>query len=175
MGYTAQPGAEFNVVGSFNDFFTTQLTAKGLPAWLASAQVMHDWPQEPLPLPVWSVVHLGSEPVEVAQGRNLDPGWRGAQRVGLAEIDCWLSYASAQPNGPGYLRQMRDMAARVFATGASFPILDLYGTTGNPTGNGTIVRVDPVRGVPAPADTNADVMRARLLVTYRWLERVTAG
>lgn len=175
MGFTAQPGAEYNAIGSFNNFFEAQLTAKGLPAWLGSAQVMWDFPQEPLPLPSWSVVHLGSEPVEVAQGRNLDPGWKGVQRVGLAEISCWLGFFSAQGSAWAYLRQMRDMAARVFATGASFPILDVYGTTVNPTGNGTIVRAAPARETPVGQDPNADVMRSRLLVEYRWLERVTAG
>src|SRR5260221_10550084 len=118
MGFTAQPGAEFNVIGSFNDFFNTQLTAKGLPGWLASAQLVWDFPQETLPMPSWSVFHLGSEPVEVAQGRNLDPGWKGVQRVGLAEISCWMSFYSAQGNAWAYLRQMADMARRVFATGA---------------------------------------------------------
>src|SRR5258708_5740613 len=130
MGYTAQPGSQYNVIGSFNNFFANQVTAKGIPDWLVSATgsadlVNFDFPQEPMTLPSFSVTQLGSDPVEVAEGRNLDPGWKGAQQVGLAEIDCWLSYRQGFPNQVGQLRQLRDMAARVFATGAGIPILDL--------------------------------------------------
>lgn len=175
MAYTAQPGAFFNVAGSFNDFFVTQLTAKGIPAWLPSAVTNFDYPQQPLTYPSWSVTHLGSEPLEVAEGRALDPGWRGAERLGIAEINCWHSYGAAGYNVAGYLWQMRDMAARVFATGAAISILDIYGSTSAPTGNGTIIRAAPAREGAAPPDPNPDVKRIRLLVQYRWLERVTAA
>lgn len=178
MGFTAHPGAEFNVIGSFNDFFAAQVTAKGVPAWMAggqSATVVFDWPQDPLLLPSWSVTHLGGDTTEVAQGRNLDPGWKGAKRVGLADISCWLSFNGVQPSGQAYLRQMRDMAARVFATGAAIAILDVYGSTTSPTGNGTIIRAEPGRDVPVGRDLNPDVLRARLLVPYSWLERASAA
>lgn len=175
MGYTAQPGASYNVQGSFNNFFATQLTAAGLPAWLPSAVVAYDYPQQPLTFPSWSVTHLGAEPAQTTQGQSLDPGWRGVQQMGLAEISCWESYQRASGAQGQHLRQMRDMAARVFATGATFQILDVYGTTTNPTGNGTLVRVQPVREVPAAADPNPDIGRVRLTVVYSWWERATAA
>ena len=175
MGYTAQPGALLNVVGSFNDFFNTQLTAKGVPAWLPSAVVNYDYPQQPLSYPSWSITHLGSEPREVAQGRHLDPGWRGVEQIGLAEIRCWDSLQAASGQHGLRLRTMRDMAARVFATGAAVPILDVYGSTAAPTSNGTILRAGPVREAPPGMEFNPDVTAVRLIVEYSWLERVTAG
>lgn len=175
MGFTAQPGAVVNVEGSFNDFFMTQLTAKGIPAWLPSAVVTPDWPDKVITYPMWSVIHLGSEMQEIAQGRSLDPGWRGARRVGLAEIDCWASDMNASGSGNLYVRTMRDMAARVFATGASFAILDVYGTMTNPTGNGTIVRASPVNDAGRMPDANPDIHRRKLTVQYNWLERASAG
>ena len=175
MPFTAHPGALYNVLGSFNDYFRKQVTANGLPAFMPSSVVNTDWPQKPLTFPSFSVIHLGAEPREVAQGRNLDPGWRGAERIGLAEISVWESYARASGNHAANLRILRDMAARVFVTGAGINILDIYGTTASPTSNGTIIRAGPVRDAPAPPDPNPDVMRLRLLVEYRWLERATAG
>ncbi len=175
MAFTAQIGSFYNVAGSFNDFFEKQVTAKGLPAWMTSAIVNFDYPQIPLIFPSFSVTHLGHAPREVAQGRNLDEGWRGAEQVGLAEISCWESYARASGLHVRNLQQMRDMAARVFATGAGISILDVYGSTASPTSNGTIIRADPAQAAPAAADPNPDVLRMRLLVKYSWLERTSAG
>lgn len=175
MAFTAHPGAFYNVAGSFDNFFRVQLTAAGLPDWLPSAVVNYDFPQQPLTFPSWSVTHLGPEPREIAQGRNLDPGWKGVEQIGLADVRCWESVRRANGAHGRNLRQMRDMAARVFATGAAIPILDVYGTTANPTGNGTIIRANPAREVQLGTDPNPDVTAVRLLVEYRYLERATAG
>src|SRR3989304_8434683 len=93
MPFTAPPGAFFNVAGSFNAFFDKQITAKGLPRGMARAVVNFDMPQQPLTFPSFSVTHLGTETREMAQGRALDDGWRGAGQIGLAEISCWERYA----------------------------------------------------------------------------------
>src|SRR3989304_4657080 len=97
MPFTAHRGAFFNVAGSFNDFFETQITAKGLPSWMTSAVVNFDMPQQPLTFPSFSVAHLGTETREMAQGRALDDGWRGAEQIGLAGGSCWESYPRASP------------------------------------------------------------------------------
>lgn len=173
MAFTAHPGAIFNVEGSFNNFFKTYLTAQGIPAWLPSAVVNFDYPNRPLTFPSWSVTHLGASPVEIAEGRILDPGWRGAMQIGVAQIDCWESQQRASGQDYMHIRQMRDMAARVFATGAAISILDIYGSTANPTANGTIIRASPVSDTLIPTDPNPDIVRRRLTVTYRWLERVS--
>lgn len=175
MGFTAHPGAFYNIAGSFDQFFATQLTAAGLPAWMPSAVVNYDFPQKALTFPSFSVTHLGTEPREVAQGRNLDAGWKGVEQIGLADIRAWVSVRNASGAQGRNLRQMRDMVARVFATGAAIPILDVYGSTAAPTGNGTIIRCKPVREVGVGPDPNPDITAVRLLVEYRYLERATAG
>lgn len=175
MGFTAHPGSFYNVAGSFDNFFATQLTAKGIPDWMPSAVVNYDFPQKPLTFPSFSVTHLGTEPREVAQGRHLDPGWKGVEQIGLADIRCWESVRRANGAQGRNLRQMRDMVGRIFATGAVTQILDVYGTTAAPTGNGTIVRMGPAREVGVGPDPNTDITAVRMLVEYRWLERVTAG
>src|SRR3989337_686952 len=95
MPFTAHPGSFYNVAGSFNDFFADQVTANGLPAFMPSSVVNYDYPRQPLTYPSFSVTHLGQETREIAQGRNLDPGWRGAEQIGVAEISCWESYQRA--------------------------------------------------------------------------------
>ena len=175
MPYTAHPGSEYNVIGSFNDFFATQITAKGLPGFMPSAVINFDFPQSPLTFPSFNVTHLGAEAGIPTQGYHLDDGWRGIERIGLAEINVWESYSRAAGAHWRNVRIMRDMAARVFATGAAVAILDVYGTTGNPTGNGTILRAMPVTDSPLPNEPNPDIIRARMICEYRWFERATAG
>ena len=163
MAFTAHPGASYNIIGSFNDFFQTQLTAKGLPDFMPSAVVNYDWPNQPLTFPSFSITHLGSEVREVAQGRHLDPGWKGAEQIGIAEVDVWESYQRASGNHWRNIRIMADMARRVFATGAAISILDVYGSTATATGTGTVVRVGPMREAPLGLEPNPDVTRIRLL------------
>ena len=173
MGYTAQIGGFYNVMGSLNQFFQNQVTGAGLPAFMPSAVVNFDYPQQPLTFPSFSVTHLGSEPAAIAQGSQLDPGWRGYRRVGLMEIDCWESEQRASGQAVRNVTILRDMAARVFATGAGIPILDVYGTTGTPTANGTIIRAMAAREAGIERDENPDVVRRRLIIEYNWLERVS--
>ena len=173
--FTGYPGSEYNVIGSFNDFFETQLTAKGTPAFMASAVINYDFPVKPLTFPSFSVTHLGAEQSQTFQGRGVDNGWRGDEKVGIAEIDCWESYNRASGNHIRNIRVMRDMVSRVFATGAAFQILDVYGSTASPTGNGTLIRCETVTNQSVTPDPNPDIIRSRLLVNYRWLERVSAG
>lgn len=175
MTFPGFPGAFYNVAGSFDQFFRVQLTAAGLPDWLPSAVVNYDFPQKALTFPSWSVTHLGTVPREIAQGRNLDPGWKGVEQIGLADIRCWESVRRAQGAQGRNLRQMRDMASRIFATGAAIPVLDVYGSTANPTGNGTIIRISPLREVGLGPDPNPDITSVRLMAEYRYLERATAG
>lgn len=175
MAFTAHPGAQYNVAGSFNDFFARQLTAAGLPDWMPTAVVNYDYPQKPLTFPSFSVTHLPSTPREMAQGRHLDPGWKGAEQIGLADIRAWESLRRASGAHGRNLAVMRDMVARVFATGAATPILDVYGSLAAPTGNGTIIRMSPVREVGQGPDPNPDITSRRFLVEYRYLERATAG
>ena len=68
---------------------------------------------------------------------------------------------------------MRDMVARVFATGAAISILDVYCTTASPTGIGAHIRARPAETIEVPIDPNPDIVRIRMLIGYNWLERVS--
>lgn len=176
MGYTAQPGAMLNVEGSFNDFFQKQVTAKGLPAFMTSAVVNFDYPRQPLTYPSFSVVHLGAVRGQTFEGHIVDDGWRGAEMIGLAQIDVWESYNRASGNDKYNIRVMADMASRVFATGASIPILDVHATTANPNQiSGTIIRASQAENNGLITDPNPDITRMSLMVQYRWIARATAG
>jgi len=173
MAFTAHPGALYNVVGSFNNYFITQLTGAGLPAWMPSAVTNFEYPALPLTFPSFSVTHLSTDPEPIAQGQNLDPGYRGYRRRGLVEISVWESVQRAGGAHIRNVQQMRDMAARPFATGANVIILDLYAGTANPSGLTARLACGPVRDAPTPQDQNPDILRRRMLVPYEWLERVS--
>lgn len=176
MGYTAQIGGAYNVEGSFNDYFNTQISGAGLPSFMPSAVVNFDYPNQPLTFPSFSVTHLGAFPGEGTEGRNLDAGFKGQQMIGLAQIGLWDSYQRSSGNQVANLRIMRDMAARLYLTGANIPILDVYGSTSAPTSNGTLIRASAVETVKAinQDPENPDVWSMYLQVQYSWYERITA-
>lgn len=172
MAFTAHLGAQYNVEGAFNNFFQTQLTAAGVPSFMPSAVVNYEHPNQPLTYPSFSVTHMSTINQEVAEGRHLDGGFKGARKIGLADVSCWVDYQQSSGQGNRNLRQMGDMISRVFATGAAFQILDVYGTTANPTGNGTLVRCEPAEESDVAPDLNPAIIRKRFVIQYNWLERV---
>jgi hypothetical protein len=172
MAYTAQIGNALNAEGAFNSHFATQVTGKGLPAFMPSAVVNYQYPYQPVTYPSFSVTHLGAVPT--TYHRDLGDGTRAAHMVGQAQIDCWESYNRASGQALYNLRVMSDMVARVFATGAAIGMLNVYGSTATPTANGTLVRAEPAEYSHSPPDQNPDVMRVTLLVRYSWEGRVSA-
>lgn len=174
MGFTAHPGAAYNVEGTINKFILDNITAQGLPTWMASSVVNFDYPDTPLTYPSFSVTHLAQIGTAIAQGNQLDPGFKGRRKDGIVEVNCWESKERGHPGHNQHVKQMADMVSRVFATGASTQILDVYGSTANPTSNGTLVRMGGAEPVTTPRDPNPDVLRIRILIGYNWLERATA-
>ena len=173
MAFTAHIGAAYNVYGSFNEFFRTRITSFGLPAWMPSAVVNYDYPRRPLTYPSFSVTHLGATPFEIAEGNRLDDGFIGVRQVGLAQIDVWDSITRDPANYKRNVAQMRDMVARVFATGAAIEIRDIYSATANPSATNALIRARPAETTQTPPDPNPDIVRIRMLVGYNWLERVS--
>jgi len=172
--YSAQMGGALNAEGSLNDYFTRQLTGAGVPSFLGgqSAVVNVQYPYQPLTFPSFSVSHLGAVPT--VYHRDLGDGTRAAHQVGQAQIDCWASWNKSSGQAHYQLLQMRDMAARCFATGAAIPMLNVNAGTAYPVSNGTLVRAEPAEYSHSPPDPNPDVMRVTLLVRYSWEERVSA-
>jgi hypothetical protein len=126
-----------------------------------------------LTFPSFSVTHIGATPFEIAEGNTLDAGYRGVRQVGLAEINVWESITRDPTGYRRNIQQMRDMVARIFATGAVISILDVYGTTASPTGIGAHIRARPAETIEVPTDPNPDIARIRMLIGYSWLERVS--
>ena len=174
MPFTAHPGAFYNVAGSFNNYVSIQITGAGLPAFMPSAVVNFEYPTLPLTFPSFSVTHLSTDGESISEGQNLDGGYRGYRRRGLAEISVWESVQRSSGAQIRNVQQMRDMVTRIFATGAAFAILDLYAGTASPAGTTAVVRCGPSRDAPGVQDQNPDITRRRVLVSYEWLERVTA-
>lgn len=172
--YSAQMGSILNAEGSFDDYFTRQLTGAGVPDFLGglSAEVNYQYPYQPLNFPSFSVTHLAAVPT--TYHRDLGDGTRAARMVGEAQIDCWQSWNKSSGRAHYHLAQMADMAARPFATGAAIPMLNVNGGTAYPVSNGTLVRATPAEYSHSPPDPNPDVMRVSLIVRYSWEQRVSA-
>jgi len=161
------------VQGSFNRWLRTNITANGWPSW-GQFGVNFDYPDVPLEFPSIAVTHLGEFDGQRFQGDRVRGGATGSYRYGLAEVSCW---ASGQANDPWVrnLRQMGDMVNYLFHSARSIPLLNIYGSTGNPTSIG-ILRLGPgedvISQVEAPRELSPNVHRARHLIRYYYLRTV---
>ena len=174
----SHPYGTYNVEGSFNNWFETNITGQGLPSWMPSARVVFGWDEE-TPIisgysgAAFSVAHLGNEPIQEYQGRRVGAGAVGHTREGMVDVSCWVSKQQAGNAYTQRQRQMADMVHHLFASAREFEITDLYGSLSAPTGIGALVRLQGAAEVDVAPDPNPDIQRRRFLVTYSWVERVT--
>ena len=172
---------EVNIEGSINRWFRTNVTGAGLPSWLTGVTAYFDYPDEPITaLPCYTLVHLGHNDTTIAQG-NLVQGSpsavTGRMVDGSLDIGCWVSrrLANSGRNNSAMiqLRSMRDMVKFMFMSAQSYslPILDIYGTTGTPTGTAGLIRIGEISEVAVETDLNPSILRKRILVDYWWIEK----
>jgi len=172
----SHPYGKANVQASINDWFNTNITGAGLPAWMSSARVRYDWPDSDLISAnghTFSVVHLGADVAQTYQGRTVAAGQNGQTMRGLLEVDCWLSERQASASAQIRLNQMGDMVTYLFTSGRQVPIKNLYASMTSPPTLSAIVRVGMAEEQTVQPDPNPDIRRKRYLVDYTWVERVT--
>lgn len=168
---------EYNVAGSFNQFFVNQITAFGVPAWMPSARVVFDWGTES-PLisgysgHAFSVAHLENVNAASYEGKVVDNGSAGEMRRAQVEINCWVSRQIAGNNHIARLRQMRDMVNVLFLKNNWFNIYDVASATANPPSVTARAALDNIDFTNPQADPiNPDIFRVRGVAGYFWTER----
>lgn len=178
MGFSHPYGA-YNVEGTLNEWFKTNLTAWGVPAWMPSARVEFDWPEKNLISGysghTFTVTHLGApEPIQQYQGRVSVGNSAGQTMMNIVEINCWVSKQQAGGQYEARLRQMGDMVTKLFTSAREVEIKNLYTGLAAPTGIKALIRLSPAEGrtVVNPDPGNPDYHRRRYQVTYTWVERV---
>ena len=166
----------YNAEGTMNNWLQTNITGWGIPAWMPSARVVFDYPEQSLISGhsghAFSVTHLGSEAVEVYQGNHTVGGSAGQMMQGMMEINCWISKEQAGGAYPARLRQMGDMVGKLFSSAHQVEINNLYTSTAAPSGVGGLINIRRANEVAVVADPNPDIMRRRFLAQYLWIERV---
>jgi hypothetical protein len=166
----------YNVEGTLNNWFNTNLTANGIPAWMPSARVVYDYPENGLinghSGHAFSVTHQGAEVLERYQGNNTVGNSAGQMMQGMAEINCWISKEAAGASWPARLRQMGDMVRFVFVSARQIEINNLYTSTAAPSGVGGLITFGQTDEVSVAPDPNPDIMRRRFITRYRWVEQV---
>jgi hypothetical protein len=162
---------EHAAITSINKWFSDNIgTSK--PSWMTSATVNFDYPRIPLVYPSFSVTHFGGADFSVAEGDYVETAsgtrYRGVKRLSTCEVSCWVTRLD-NPNWQRDVRQMADMVSKLLHGTRSIPMVDAYASL---AALGTIVRVTNVeRTNVAPDQGNANVERARFVVTYTWIER----
>lgn len=175
MGMTHNFGS-YNVEGSINEFFRTNITAAGLPSWMPSARMVFNYPEQPLISGysghAFSVTHVGSVIVERFQGRGVDSGL-GHKRRGTLDFSCWVSKQAAGRDYALRLAHMRDMAMYMTVSAREVTLRNILSSTSTPPTLTAIARLEPIEWLEPmlPDAANPDLIRARGLVRYDWIER----
>ena len=168
--------SQYNARGSFNRWFFVNLSASGWPAAYPSGfSVNFEYPDVPLSFPSVSVTHLGGEVEVIAQGNHVGgptplTGYRQHQ---LTDVNIW---ASGQPNNPWVrdLWQLRDMVANLVQRATGFSLLNVYGSTANPTSVG-LCRFGPgnsLEDVATPLEPSPNIHRQRMLVRWYYISKI---
>jgi len=172
------PYGDYNVEGSLNKWFETNLTAAGLPSWMPSARVVYGWDEES-PLinghsgHAFSVTYLGSDGTRPYQGRRMEASAIGDRREGLLEINAWVSKQQAGNSYRQRLAQAGDMVGHLLASARSVQINHVYGSLTKPTAIGAVVRLMDYNEPSVGADPNPDMLRRRFVVRYQWHQKVS--
>lgn len=167
----------YNTEGSINAFFTTALTANGMPAWMPSARVLYDLGTEGLILSGYSghaftISHMPSEPIVQFQGGAADNGTGGYMRRGAVQVDAWISKTYGGAAFAARVRTMRDMVARAVGSGQSVMLLNAYASTTTPPPMTAIIRVAPPRFDGIAVDFRIpDYIRIRGMCDVTFIER----
>jgi hypothetical protein len=175
MPFSAVFGA-YNVQATINQWFYTNITSRGNPAWMPSARVVYDWGVEK-PLisgysgHAFSINHLNDRETQSFQGMRVDNGTAGSMRQGQFEINCWIDRRVASAQYMNRLRQMRDMVSRLFQN-ELVPLVNVYASTTNaPSATARLVLGSPEFQYPASDPVDPDLWRIRGVATYTWNER----
>lgn len=158
----------YNARASFNRWFQTNLTASGWPAAYAGGfGVNFEYPDVPLTFPSVSVTHLGGEAENVGNHMGGPTPLTGYRQHQLTDVNVW---ASGQANAPWVrdLWQIRDMVARLVLGSTGFGLLNVYGSTANPTAVG-ICRFGPgnrLEDAATPLEPSPNIHRHRLVVYW---------
>lgn len=170
MTALAQASA-FNAEASLNAWMLAALQAYVLPTWLPTMPAfVFDAPAVSANLPCFSLIHIPVDVEQRYQGRQVGAGKLGGRATGMFDVSCWVSRSLS----PYWAAQLRTMRAMVISTAQSQGIqLFDYAVPAAPVGTIYKVNIDGLKEVPTQADSNPDVMRARVLVDYSYVARST--
>lgn len=176
MGFS-WPTGQFNVAGSFNKWFGTQINLS-VPSWQGGTfRVLFNYPDEPLfdaaaglTAAAFSVTHLGAFEETLSQGDLVDGGKRGQRMHGIVDVSAWV-YAKDNYNWPMQLSQMRDMVVKLCSGTRTVVVNDVYGSTTAPAASGYVLRIERVEEQETLPDPNPNVKRRRMLVYISYVQR----
>ena len=170
------PRSTYNARASFNRWFRVNYSAAGWPAAYTAGgiPVNFEYPDVPLTFPSFSVTHLGEIDGQRFQGDRMNGG-TGSYRYAITEVSCWAS-GDASGAWSRDLWQMHDMAAYLFQSARSIPLLNVYATTAtaNLTAIG-VLRLGPdsvYEDVEAPMEPSRNVHRLRMLAHWFYRAQV---
>ena len=188
MAYFTHQFGWYNVTNSINYFLRNKLGTT-VPQWMTfnngvtqPRTLNFNWPDQPLNFPSFTVTHLSSDPVQSFEGDRADGSYKGIERQGMFEVDCWVLEQTENKDGSQtknykwalQLQTMRDMVFLLLQKNRSILLYDCSDPNSLVALN-SIVRLVDIREASVGPDPNPAVKRARILCTYRWVERWTGG
>lgn len=159
----------FNVQASLTKWLMDTLATFNLPSWLSSYSFVALQPETDLPTPAFSVSFIDVGTTARWQG-YVGESKTGMQGKGIMEINAWVSRSDV--NWLAQRRTMQAMVQQAVNGKKSGVLIQDYSTPATPSNTSYLVRFPgEVETVETQPDPNADIERARLLVTYTWVIR----
>lgn len=164
----------YNVEGTLNNFFADRLALIDLPSFLPTYNTVAYWPENEMPTPCFSFIHLPVMTMQVAQGNAEGDGVNTLRQHALLEIDAWVN-RDARINGQEVwipcLQYMTSMVRKVIASNPTVVLRDYLSTPDYPSLTTYNIKLGDMDEKDTLPDKNPAIKRRRMLLSYWWFAR----
>ena len=159
-----------NVEATLNSAWAAAVAAYTMPAYLTRPNVVFNWPDITASMPCYGVIHIPISMDSTWQGRISDVEQTALVANALMEISAFVT-RDRNPNYMAQLNYMRDLVGDWVTKTKNMLIKD-FATPSAPTNTTYRIMLTRLDEQPTAPDVNPNVIRARMLVEYRWFYRV---
>lgn len=163
----------WNVKASIIRYFIDELALITPPTVLGTYTTPIDEPEEPITPPAISFYNIPAGTRYLYQGNRVSSTEKGARSYAILDVSAWA--ARSNTSFAAQLDVMQAMVEQVaIAANNGIPVYDYAANPTMPPLYPYLIRIIETEVVQTVPDSNPDLERRRILVSYSWTQRVTA-
>lgn len=159
-----------NVEATLNTSWAAAVAAFALPSHLTRPNVVFHWENVTASMPCYGVIHIPISMDSTWQGRVAGDTQTALVANAFMEISAFVT-RDRNPNYMAQLNYMRDMVAS-WVTSTKSLVIKNFATPSTPVDTAYRVMLLRLDEQPTAPDVNPSVIRARMLLEYRWFYRM---